>query len=258
MKVYARTKRIHDENCLPVPYNVNIANAIEGFHDMGFEIHCYEKLSEAYNLYQQGDIVLDGILQVNHCLNKFGIVSDNTDYPDVLQKYLGRKIWTDKINHINNHPELFPVFVKPVVDKKFNGTVVHSIKDLIGCGSCYDNSDILCSEIVDFIFECRGFIYYDEMIDLRPYKGNWRNMNLIDTKIIDNAVKDFSTWEGRPNACSLDFGVTKDGRTLLIEQNSAYSLGCYGLYSNYYAKMISAYISQISGTVDECDFRIYR
>ena len=80
MKVYARTKRIHDENCLPVPYNVNIANAIEGFHDMGFEIHCYEKLSEAYNLYQQGDIVLDGILQVNHCLNKFGIVSDNTDW----------------------------------------------------------------------------------------------------------------------------------------------------------------------------------
>ena len=166
MKVYARTKRIHDENCLPVPYNVNIANAIEGFHDMGFEIHC--------------------ILQVNHCLNKFGIVSDNTDYPDVLQKYLGRKIWTDKIDHINNHPELFPVFVKPVVDKKFNGTVVHSIKDLIGCGSCYENSDILCSEIVDFIFECRGFIYYDEMIDLRPYKGNWRNMNLVDTKIIDN------------------------------------------------------------------------
>ena len=52
--------------------------------------------------------------------------------------------------------------------------------------------------------------------------------------------------------------VTKDGRTLLIEQNSAYSLGCYGLYSNYYAKMISAYISQISGTIDECDFRIYR
>lgn len=258
MKVYARTKRIHDENCLPVPYNVNIANAIEGFHDMGFEIHCYEKLSEAYNLYQQGDIVLDGILQVNHCLNKFWIVSDNTDYPDVLQKYLGRKIWTDKIDHINNHPELFPVFVKPVVDKKFNGTVVHSIKDLIGCGSCYENSDILCSEIVDFIFECRGFIYYDEMIDLRPYKGNWRNMNLIDTKIIDNAVKDFSTWEGRPNACSLDFGVTKDGRTLLIEQNSAYSLGCYGLYNNYYAKMISAYISQISGTIDECDFRIYR
>lgn len=80
----------------------------------------------------------------------------------------------------------------------------------------------------------------------------------MDTKIIDNAVKDFSTWEGRPNACSLDFGVTKNGRTLLIEQNSAYSLGCYGLYSNYYAKMISAYISQISGTVDECDFRIYR
>lgn len=101
MKVYARTKRIHDENCLPVPYNVNIANAIEGFHDMGFEIHCYEKLSEAYNLYQQGDIVLDGILQVNHCLNKFGIVSDNTDYPDVLLIMLSKILAHGKVDQMH-------------------------------------------------------------------------------------------------------------------------------------------------------------
>ena len=86
-KSISRTKKIHDENCLPVPYNVNIANAIEGFHDMGFEIHCYEKLSEAYNLYQQGDIVLDGILQVNHCLNKFGIIQ--MFYRNILEERYG-------------------------------------------------------------------------------------------------------------------------------------------------------------------------
>jgi len=257
MKIYARAKTIHDENCFPVPYNVNIASAIEGFHEMGFEIHCYEQLTEAYDLYQRGDIVLDGVSQVNHCFSKFGIIPNNIDYPNILHKYLGRKIWTDKINHINNHPELFPVFVKPVIDKKFTGVVINSIKDLIGCGSRYENPDVLCSEVIDFIFECRGFIYYDEMIDLRPYKGDWRNMTMIDTTIIDNAIKDFCTWEERPNACSLDWGVTKDGRTLLIEQNSAYALGCYGLCSNYYAKMISAYVSQISETTDECDFRIY-
>ncbi len=255
MKVFARTKRIYDEHCFPVPYNINIATAIEGFHEMGFEIHEYEKLSEAYDLYEKGDIVLDGILQVNHCLSKFDIKTNNVDYPEVLKEYLGRKIWNDKINHINNHPELFPLFVKPVEDKKFTGIVVKEIKDLIGCGSCYDNADVICSEVVDFEFECRGFVYYDKMIDLRPYKGDWRNMNKIDTKIINNAMKDFATWKDRPNSCSLDWGVTKDGRTLLIEMNSSYSLGCYGLPSIYYAKMISAYISQISNTKDECDFR---
>lgn len=255
MKVFARVRKIHDEHCFPVPYNVNIANAIEGFHDMGFEIHCYENVSEIIDLYQRGDIVLDGILQVNWCLNKFGIETNNIDYPDVLKKYLGRNIWKDTIDHVNCHPEFFPLFVKPIIDKKFTGTVVRSTKDLIGCGSCYDNAEVLCSDVVDFIYECRGFIYYDNMIDLRPYKGDWKNMSMMDMSIIESAIKDFRTWEERPNACSLDFGVTKDGRTLLIEQNSAYSLGCYGLYSNYYAKMISAYISQISGTKDECDFR---
>ena len=157
----------------------------------------------------------------------------------LLPKSTKGKIWNDKINHVNNHPELFPLFVKPVEDKKFTGIVVKEIKDLIGCGSCYDNADVICSEVVDFEFECRGFVYYDKMIDLRPYKGDWQNMNKIDTKIIDNAMKDFATWKDRPNSCSLDWGVTKDGRTLLIEMNSSYSLGCYGLPSIYYAQIDS-------------------
>ncbi len=28
---------------------------------------------------------------------------------------------------------------------------------------------------------------------------------------------------------SMDFGLTDDGRTLLIEVNDGYSIGCYGL-----------------------------
>lgn len=48
-----------------------------------------------------------------------------------------------------------------------------------------------------------------------------------------------------------------DGQGIILGEYERF-LGCYGLYSNYYAKMISAYISQISGTIDECDFRIYR
>ena len=59
MKVYARTRKIHDAHCFPVPYNINIATAIQGFHEMGFEIYEYEKLSEAYDLYEKGDIVMD-------------------------------------------------------------------------------------------------------------------------------------------------------------------------------------------------------
>jgi len=254
MKVYARIRNINDPNCGPVPYNVNIAAAIQGFHEMGFEIHLYHNVAEIYDMYERGDIVLDGIAQVEYCLKKFDIVPKNIDYPEVLQSFMGRRIWTDTIDHINCTPELWGCFVKPIKDKAFVGRVINSPKDLVGCGKHDENYEVLCTDAVEFIYECRGFVYYDKLIDLRPYKGNWENMNLMDTEVIEAAMKEFATWEDRPNACSLDFGVTKEGKTVLVEMNSAYALGCYGLWPVQYAKMISACISQLSGTVDECKF----
>lgn len=254
MRIFARLKKIHDQYCTSMPYNYNIANAMQGFHEMGFEIITYYSVNEIYDDFEFGDILLDGIDQVNYVLKKFDIETNNIDYPEVLNKYLGRKIWTDKINHINSHPELWPVFVKPVEDKKFTGVLIKEPKDLIGCGSYFENADILCSEPVDFIYECRGFVYYDKLIDLRPYKGDFKDMNKINTQVIENAIKDFTTWKERPSACSLDFGVTKEGKTLFIEMNSAYALGCYGLFHIQYAKLISACFSDYYKNKDECKF----
>ena len=39
----------------------------------------------------------------------------------------------------------------------------------------------------------------------------------------------FVKWDERPVACSMDICVTKDGKTLLVELNDSYALGCYGL-----------------------------
>ena len=55
-------------------------------------------------------------------------------------------------------------------------------------------------------------------------------------------------------SCSMDICVTKDGRTLLVEFNDAYSLGAYGLADIYYAKLISARWSQLLGVKDEYHF----
>ena len=271
MKVYARTKTIHDENCGRVPYNYNIATAIYGFHEMGFEIHLYNSLDEIYDKLEKGDIILDGIKQVEYCLKKFGIVpqecgvvpevcaDDNLGsnygyYPEVLIPYLGRKIWKDNINHINANPETWGCFVKPVKEKRFTGRVINSPKDLVGCGSCYENYEVWCSEPVDFVMECRGFVYYDKMIDLRPYNGDFTYMKNLDTELIKKAVSEFVDSENRPLACALDWGVTKDGRTLFIEQNMFYSCAGYGLFHIDYAKMISACFSQLYGLPDECNF----
>ena len=52
----------------------------------------------------------------------------------------------------------------------------------------------------------------------------------------------------------MDFGVTVDGRTLMIEVNDGYALGSYGLYYLDYAKLLSARWAQLTGTTDEAAF----
>ena len=243
MKVY-----IHSKN--NIPHNYNFMNAFQGFSEMGFEIKLFcdnEELSDS----KREDIVVGYVETVRSRLNYFGITTPEIDYPDELKKYLGRKIWKTKMNEINNNPDNWNVFVKPLEDKQFTGVVVRSPKDLIGCGIQGVNQDVYCSELVDFEAEWRCFVRYGKIIDVRPYKGDWRKH--FDHNVIENAIRDYHS---APNGYAADFGITKDGRTLLIEINDGYSLGCYGLLYINYAKLLSARWAQLTQTEDECAFDV--
>lgn len=75
--------------------------------------------------------------------------------------------------------------------------------------------------------------------------------HVAEAAVIESAVKDFA---GAPAGYAADFGVTGDGRTLLVEINDGYSLGCYGLQHNLYAQLLSARWAELVGTEDECNF----
>lgn len=233
----------------------NIAHAVFGFKELGAEIIKYEKIDEIYQWVTRDDIVLDYIDQCLTIFDKFGKRPHIEDYPDVLKPFLGRTIWKDTINSINNNPEKWGVFVKPVKEKAFTGKVINGPADLVGCGSCYENYEVLCSEVLDIKREWRGFVRYDKLIDLRPYSGDWHYS--YDSTVIDQALEAFLTWEDRPVACSLDFAVIEeDGRekTIFLEANDAFALGNYGLQHLDYAKLISARWSQILDRPDEYAF----
>lgn len=293
MKVYYRVKKTPEGNI--IPFNYNIANALDGALQLGLECIPYFRVDEIIEQYSLADITLDGIDQVQYCLNKFGIKPEDFNYPDILQPYLGRKIWKDTINSIASDESKWSAgnFVKPIKEKAFTGKIISSIKDLIGCGSCYEDYEVLVSEPLDVVYECRGFVYYDELKDLRPYKGDYKYMKYIDTDLIAQAMKDWKKWKDRPNACSLDFAVIRIKsniekefkptyqpshfsvskssnelynqnnrfeteeyvyKTILIEGNLPYALGCYGYFSIDYIKLISAYIAQVSKVEDELHF----
>ena len=73
------------------------------------------------------------------------------------------------------------------------------------------------------------------------------NLALSPASVIENAVRDY---KDIPAGCSLDFGVTDDGRTLLIEMNDGLALGCYGLPDEEYAKLLLARWAELNGTKD--------
>ena len=244
MKVYIQSY----EN--GIPHNYNFMNAYQGFYEMGFEVvpfHDNDKFQES----NKEDIIVGYVGTVRARLADFEIITPEMDYPDELQKYLGRKIWQTKMDEVNNNPNCWPVFVKPLEDKQFTGVVVRSPKDLIGCGIQGVNQDVYCSEIVKFEAEWRCFVRYGHILSVRPYKGDWRKH--YDYKVIENAVKEFTS---APVGYAIDFGLTDDGRTLLIEVNDGYALGCYGLFYIDYAKLLSARWAELTETEDECAFDI--
>lgn len=259
-KVYLKTK-FDNEMKMEIPHSVNIANAMYGFRDMGAEIIPYHNIDEIYDRVNREDIVLDYIGQCNSIFSKFGVEPSIPDYPDVLKPFLGRKIWKDTINSISRSEEKWSggYFVKPVRNKVFTGKIISSISDLVGCGNYSEDYDVLVSEPLDICAEWRCFILYDEIVDVRPYglllDRNRKSYTYhYDFKVLDSMLEAFVNWDERPIACSMDICVTKDWQTLLVEINDAYALGCYGLASIFYAKLISARWSELLGVKDEYHF----
>ena len=228
--------------------NVNFNTAVYGFSYMGWEVNYFVKDIPEY--LSKDDIVVGYISTIKRALIQLGIEPPlELDYPEELSHYYGRKIWKSNIDYISIHPELYPVFIKPIKGKQFDGRLVSSFKDLIGTGKKDYSPEIWCAEPVNFISEYRCFIRYGKIGDMRRYKGDWKIYPNIN--IIESCLKDFIK---QPAGFSMDFGITDDGRTLLIEINDGFSLGSYGLFYIDYAKLISARWYEMVGIHDKCLF----
>ncbi len=227
---------------------INFYQAYAGFEKLGFEICYYEKeLPETFSRY---DIVVSYISDVKNAISQLGIEPPTEiDYPEELQSYFGRKIWKSDADYISSHPELFPIFIKPVSGKQFDGRLVSNFKDLIGVGKQGYSSPVWCSEPVNFITEWRVFVRYGKVLDARPYKGS--PFSKLDEDTVKNCIKDFTNI---PAGCSMDFGITDDGRCLLIEVNDGYSLGNYGLLDVFYAKLMYARWCEMVGIYDDLQY----
>lgn len=190
---------------------------------MGFETVLFETVDDL-DPCEREDVVVGGLGVVRARLRTLGVDTREINYPEELCPFLGRRIWKMTINHVNTEVSSWPLFVKPVAGKRFTGCVVASTKDLIGKGCCEEDFPVICSELVDFVLEYRCFVKYGEILDVRYYRGDWSKAP--SREVIEQAI---AAYNSAPAGYVADFGVTSDGRTLLVEVNDGYSLGPYGL-----------------------------
>ena len=219
MVVYIRQSK------LPSEVSINKYNAQVGAYLQGEEVVLYQSFSEIKQLTSE-DIVVDYITETRALLKMMGLNVPVYDYPIELKEFYGRKIYAGVLGEIVNIPDNWGKFIKPKAGSKvFTGRVVNGTRDLIGIGLPFDYP-IWISDIVEFIAEWRCFVLDGQVLDVRPYTGDYHAH--FDASVIDEAI---SCWKDAPIAYGLDIGVTSDGRTLVVEVNDGYAYGLSPLNS---------------------------
>ena len=209
-------------------------SAYMGFREKQSDIYFFEDIEEVPT--SRYNIVVAFIEDTNKYLERLGIQPKIAlNIPEELMKYAGRQIRFMTMGEFKQDSQI-PVFVKPNrLSKEFVSGVLTKLdnKNFL-LNDVADDTPVLVSEVVDFISEYRGYVIDGELKGLKHYNGDFRIFP--DVKIIDNAIKDYTT---QPAGYSIDFGVTSDGRTLLIECNDGWSLGNYGLSDVTYSTLLS-------------------
>lgn len=209
-------------------------SAYMGFRAKQMDIIFFEDIEQVP--VSKFNIVVAYIEDTNRYLTKLGLSKKIAlNIPAELMSYTGREIRYMTMGEFKLEKEL-PIFIKPNrYAKEFVGGVISKESSRkIFFNEIADETPVLVSEVVDFISEYRGYVINGQLKGIKHYSGDFRVFP--DVKIIDMAISDYKT---APVGYSIDFGVTSDGRTLLVEINDGFSLGNYGLEDTTYSTLLT-------------------
>lgn len=207
---------------------------------MGFEIIEFEG-HEAYETFSKYfmDIEKDVIIgSVESTIEFFKACSIETPkylgYPKELKQYLNRDIRKIRFRKLTD--EYFPCFIKPSDNvKEFTGLVIEGVETIKFLQEFYGisgNTNIYVSDVIDIQSEYRCFVHEEKLMGVKHYSGDFKlfpNIHTIEVMI--------SKYKSSNVAYTLDVGISKTGRTILIEVNDMWAIGSYGMSGEDYALM---------------------
>ena len=186
-------------------------------------------------------IVRGGVGTVRLALNRAGKKAlVLPDLPMEIRSFARRKVWESTLGEFRRESTAKefspPIHIKPLVDHKlFTGLLVSSFKQLLSTAQLDGDVPILCQEQVDLRSEWRAYVLRGNILQVCCYKGD--PLLFPDPETQMSGLADF---QSQPIAFSMDWGVTSNGETVLVEVNDGFALGNYGLPGHLYTAMVEA------------------
>lgn len=219
--------------------NINTFTAWQGLQALGYDTAFFAPEEVETLQLDANTPVVAGIPVVWRALQMLNVrVGALEAIPDELGEFAGRAFGEGTLGDIRARfaGGGSSVFIKPCAPsgKLFGGHVVARFRDLIQTASFPDETRVWWSDALELRGEFRGFILRGELVGWRHYFGDFRCA--LDFDQVEAAL---SRWTSRPVACAMDWALTAQNETVLVEVNDAYSLGCYGLAPHLYAPMLA-------------------
>ena len=226
MKAYVQAQHNQwlNDNCYTVWY---------GLTRMGYEVHPFS-MDDIPTDITRNTVVHGGINTIRRIFTQLGVEQPPIHNPqDYLPQYCNREFISTTMGQMKGLDK-YPYFIKPEVDHKlFTGFVVSNEILKLRLRNISDDTKVLVSEVINMVSEYRCFINQGKLVGSKNYTGDFTKN--IDYDMVENAIKDY---KDQPISYSLDFAVTDDDKTTLIEINDGFALGSYGLNPITYTKMI--------------------
>jgi hypothetical protein len=217
--------------------------AWRGFDELGYEVVKFDQ-PDIGALEITGETPMAAGLQTCRTLirERFGWdYSGANPYPDQLKEFFHRDIvqsrWGDVKAEVMNGR--MNKFIKPAIEKQFTAAVATSARHSIRKSNIDDDDGVYLCEPVSFEAEFRVYVYDDEIVGIKHYRGSWymHPGQAAVQKMIQHHR------QIAPVAYGLDVGILMlrgELQTALVEVNDGLCLGNYGLEAKPYAQMIAA------------------
>jgi hypothetical protein len=228
--------------------NVALFAAFLGFNARGRDVATRTSQQIEEMLAFPECLVFGGVSVVRDYLARLGCPPPDLDYPKSLQPFMGRQVELTTLGDIRRRYNESgpPVFVKPLQQKLFHGQEVSRFRDLIVTSHLDAATPVYCVECVEFLSEWRVYCRDDQVVGIGHYRGD--PLLFPDKDEVREALASFKMEEDRPCACALDFGIVREGGTLLVEVNDMFALGSYGLDPRLYSELIEHRWTQLTSS----------